>query len=197
MTAGLNAIADVVTDLLPQLDSKAQRALRTRLLEGILVDDPGRARLIAETVRKSLNAGLTVEALAGKKPEARFLCEQQSPAPEAKAECMWLADAALAHLKSAKYAHSAEALVDLARGGLKAQDATADVAGKLFELMKYPVPRQKQTADVVRNVFKAEGAPAAEAGQWVLIDWAKKKYSKIDFDSPAPSYIPLPVTPTQ
>jgi len=194
---GLNAIADVVTDLLPQLDSKTQRALRRRLLEGVLVDDPGRARLIAETVRKSLNAGLTVEALAGKKPEARFACEQQSSAPEAKAECMWLADEALAHLKSAKYAHSAEALVDLARGGLKAQDATADVAGKLFELMKYPVPRQKQTADVVRNVFKAEGAPAAEAGQWVLIDWAKKKYSKIDFDSPAPSYIPLPVTPTQ
>jgi len=61
------------------------------------------------------------------------------------------------------------------------------VAEKLFELLKYPIPGQRATANTVRQVFHDQGAPDADAGQWALVRWTKKQFPKIDLDSPAPT----------
>jgi hypothetical protein len=80
-----------------------------------------------------------------------------------------------------------EALARVALSALAVQAPTDRVAEALFELMKYPLQRATETAETIRTVFKTQGAPGADAGQWALVAWARSRFPSLDLDAPAQS----------
>ncbi len=84
-------------------------------------------------------------------------------------------------------AFEADMLTRLARSGLREQAPSFEVVRDLFELMKYPTKTASETPEIIRAVFKPQGAPDANAGFWALVDWARSRFQSLRLDGAVPA----------
>jgi hypothetical protein len=132
--------------------------LAERLLDNLVA---GGSAASTEATEQSLMAMLKPEPAGSSAAQAA-----SRPVATAGAED-WRRVAGMAsdRLPRATHAYAVRALGRVIRGGM-AEQARGDAASAdmLFSLLKYPAAEPAKTAEAIRKLFKADGAPTADEG---------------------------------